>query len=331
MSRKKRDRLRPLLALALVLLVFGGVFFYQESVKRRDAERIGEDVLAMRHERTISYRGQRYPLKRSFTSVLLIGTDNLQEGETPSAVNASYNNHLADFLVVLVFDHRARTVTPLQICRDTMCEVPWLSVNGMVGGTSFEQITLSHSYGSGREDSGRNTRAAVRSLLFDAPIDAYLSFTMDTVPVVNDLVGGVQVTLQNDIPALGESYVRGATLTLRGKDALRFVRYRDTGVLGSNLLRMGNHRIYLEGFTTAARSAASRDQDLALRIVKAVAEYICTNLSVDNMTTLADELCQYEILPVVTPEGEYVAGQRFSEYYVDEDSLWDCVHSVFCR
>ena len=279
---------------------------------------------AMRYRPSISYQGENYPLKRNTNSLLLIGTDNFIDDEKQHE-GLNYNFNLADFLVVLVFDHSAKTIIPFQICRDTMCEVPVTS-----GGTQRMQITLANTYGSGREDSCENTRKAVEGLLFEAPINYYLAFTMDTVPYVNDLLGGITVTLEDDIPALGPNYVKGAAVKLKGTEALRFVRYRDVSLLDDNLRRMAHHRLYLTSFVEAAREASADDPDLATRIFKAVEKFINTDLSVENVSTLLSNLNEYTILPAVTADGIYQPGERFPEYILDEASLWECVRSVFC-
>ena len=230
----------------------------------------------------------------------------------------------------LVFDHSAHTVTPFQINRDTMCDVPWLSVNGLVGGTQWEQITFAHTYGTGKEDSCVNTRNAVSSLLYDVPIDNFFSFTMDAVPLMNDAVGGVTVTLDEDIPALGPEYVRGASVTLRGQEALRFVRWRDTEQLDSNQPRMARHRLYLQAFTDAARAAMSADEELVTKLFKAAEPFLCTDLTVEQIADISAALRDYTVLPVVTPNGQYVMGEDYAEFYLDEASLAECVKSAFC-
>ena len=156
---------------------------------------------------------------------------------------------------------------------------------------------------------------------------------MDAVPLINDLVGGVTVTLENDIPALGKAYVKGAQINLKGKDALRFVRYRDTSLMDSNLSRMSNQRLYMNGFTSAAREAAGKDPDLAVKAFKLVTPFIHTDLTVDHVQRIVDDLLAYELLPFVTPDGEYdfKEGERFPGFYVDETSLWSCVQSTFCE
>ena len=153
---------------------------------------------------------------------------------------------------------------------------------------------------------------------------------MDTVPHVNDLRGGITIQLEEDIPELGPAYVKGATVTLRGEEALRFVRYRDTSLLDDNLRRMAHHRQYLNALVETAQKASADEEELPLRIFRAVEKFINTDLSAENLSALFNNLNEYTVLPAVTADGIYKAGEDFAEYFVDEASLWDCVRSVFC-
>lgn len=309
--------------LAIAAIVFGVVFF-QKRAQEQDASLVSPEEAAKRYRPSITYAGQDYPLKRNISSVLLIGTDNFVDDDDQYK-DLPYNFNLADLLVVLVFDHSAKTVTPLQINRDTMCDVRTTS-----GRMRRMQITLSHGYFSGREDSCENTRLAVENLMFNVPIDSFLAFSMDAVGPANDLVGGVTVTLEDDIPALGPEYVRGANITFHGAQALRFLRYRDTSQLDDNLRRMGHHRLYITAFTEQARQLAAKDPDFTMKAFRAVEKFLCTDLSVDNVSRMLENINEYEVRPTITPDGAYQAGEQFAEYIVDEHSLWECVHSVFC-
>ena len=323
MDRKKKTLLIGLVVLAAIA-IFLGFLALQKQAREQDANLVSPEDAAQRYRAAITYQGKSYPLKRNSSAVLLIGTDNFID-DAKQHEGLTYNFNLADFLVVLFFDHKAKTITPIQICRDTMCQAPVTS-----GETKRMQIALSHTYGSGRADSCKNTRTAVEGLLFDAPIDYYLAFTMDTVPYVNDLLGGITVTLEDDIPALGPGYVKGASVTLRGTDALRFVRYRDSSLLDDNLRRMAHHRLYLTGLADAVRKASAEDKDFAARVYDLLDKYLNTDLTVENMSDLLNNLNEYTILPTVTADGKYQPGEEFPEFIVDEASLWDCVHSVYC-
>ena len=309
--------------LGVAAIVFG-VLFYQKRAEEQDAGLVSADEAARRYRPSVSYQDKDYPLKRNISSLLLIGTDNYTN-DANQRDDLPYNYNQADFLAVLVFDHNAKTVTPLQICRDTMCDVRTTS-----GRVRQMQITLAHSYFSGKAESCINTREAVENLLFQVPIDSYFAFTMDAVPLANDLVGGVTLKLEDDIPELGPGYVKGVSVTLKGKDALRFVRFRDTGLVDDNVRRMAHHRLYVESFVEAAREMAAKDPDFTMRAFRTVEKFLNTDLSVDNISRMLDNLNEYEILPTLTPAGEYRMGEKYAEYYVDTASLWDCVHTVFC-
>ncbi|MBQ3703764.1 MAG: LCP family protein [Oscillospiraceae bacterium] len=331
---KKKTTLSLLLLVILLVCAMGFGFYYvQQKAKQEDLSKASQEDLARRYRPSIIYQLQSYPLKRNMSSVLLIGTDNFVDDDKQIADDKYFNNsNFADFLVVLVFDHGEKTVTPFQINRDTMCNVPRVNIAGQPLVSRYAQITYAYTYGSGKEDSCVNTRNCVESLLFQVPIDNYLAFTMDAVPLVNDLVGGVTVTLENDIPSLGPEFVKDATVMLKGKDALRFVRYRDTTRMDGNLTRMSNQQLYINGFTTAAREAAGEDPDLAVKAFKLVSPFLHTDLSVDQVEKIVNDLLSYELLPFVTPKGEYdlKEGERFVGFYVDEASLWSCVNSTFC-
>lgn len=331
--KKSTKKLLLALELLLILLLAIGAILYQRYSQEQDTASLSTEDQKRRYMPSVSYQGDLYPLKRNLSSLLLIGTDNtLDDGKQAVSERYHYNNNLADFLVILVFDNSAKTVTPFQICRDTMCEVSRVDTAGMPIDSAVMQITRAHAYGKGKADSAELTRAAVENLLFGIPIDNYLRFTMDAVPLLNDLVGGVTVRLESDVPALGPEYVKGNVITLKGQDALRFVRYRNTELMDSNLTRMANHRLYLEGFTAAARKTAAKDPELAVKTFQTLDPFLCTDLSVERVQDIVDRLVNYEILPVVTPAGEYdhKEGETYPGFYVDEASLWSCVKSTFC-
>lgn len=309
--------------LAAAAIIAAGLIL-QRHAEEHDAALTDAETRAKRFTPSITYQEKAYPLKRNVSSVLLIGTDNFA-GDSKQYEGLTYNFNLADFLVVLVFNHSAKTVTPFQICRDSMCDV-----TTSAGTTKRMQITLSHTYGTGGNDSCMITRDAVEGLLYGAPVNNYLAFTMDVVALMNDLAGGVTVKLEDNIPALGEEYVAGAEITLHGQEALRFVRYRDTSLLDDNLRRMAHHRQYMTAFSSAARDAMSADPDYAVKCFRAAEKFLCTDLSVEQITDMVTQLGAYQLMPTVCPDGSYAPGDPFPEFQVDDDSLWACVHDVFC-
>ena len=312
----------------LAVLIVAVIFAQREKTEVADEQDKVEEYYA----RFIEHEGQVYPVKRGLQSILLIGKDAMEGRRPQSDVETFYNDDLADFLLILAFDHENKTITPLQINRDTMCDVPWLSVNGLVGGYAQLQVTMAHIFGSGKMDSSKNTVNAVMGLLYNAPIDHFFTFSMDTVPIMNDLVGGVTVTLEDDIPTLGPEYVKGKTITLKGMDSLRFVRARDSTLLDSNLPRMGHHRLYMNAFINQAQKKISQDPEFVFRAFDKVERFLITDLTVETVSELVNDFYEYQVLPIMTYEGTYSwSTVETSQFFADEDSLWNCVKNTFCR
>ena len=64
---------------------------------------------------------------------------------------------------------------------------------------------------------------------------------------------------------------------------------------------------------------------------KMVDPYICTDMTVNSLSEMVDQLREYEMLDVVTPSGDIRPGQEIYEFYPHEDSLWNCVYTAYCR
>lgn len=330
MFRNKRTR-RIMVIVDLVVLLLLAAALYFTQTEKAETDGTTDDV-SRYYARYIEHDGRLYPVKRGLQSVLLIGTDKLEEGKKPAEVDVFYNDALADFLFLMVFDHEKKTVTPLQINRDTICDVPWLSINGLVGGYVTTQITRAHLFGSGKQDSSRNTVNAVMGLLDDAPVDYYFKFTMDTVPIMNDLVGGVTLTLEDDVPTLGKKYVKGATITLKGQEALRFVRTRSHEDLDANVARMGHHRLYMNAFAAQAKKKIDRNPEFVLDALEKVEKFLNTDMTAEQISHFVDDYYDYEVLPLLTPKGTYTLQtyDNTAEFHADEESVWDCVRRAYC-
>ena len=332
MLMKKTTRM---ILILIVLLLCAGLGFAAYRVQKlSEQETIAEAGSSEHADRpatslTLS-DGEELPLKKHISTLLVIGIDDIEGKAGPQPEDGLfYNLNLADFQTVLVFDDDAKTVTPVQLNRDTMAEVSWLSINGKIGGWETMQITFAHTYGSGGKDSCENCVRAVSRFLYGAPVDHYISFTMDAIPLLNDLVGGVQVTLEEDLPALGEEYTAGAEILLKGQAALRFVRYRDMSRTDANARRMVRHRQYLNAFIPAAREAVADNKDFVLDAFQALDSYLCMDMTVNDLSDAVNKLCEYEILPAVTYEGTYTQGE-WAEFRADAASVDECVRSAFC-
>ena len=326
-SGKTRTCLIALIAVVVfVLLVLGTYIFL--ALRNENIPGAGETDHA---GAPLSYNGEKRKVRPYIHTVLLIGTDNFVDTEqAEKPFEAPYNSTQADFLALLVFDLKSHTVTPLQLNRDTMCDVPYLSFNGKVMGTVYEQLALSHNSGSGKEDSCRNVIRAVRNLLLEAPIDHYLSVSMDAVPIINDMVGGVTLTMDADYSDENGLVLHcGDVITLKGDEALHFVRMRRHDRVDVNEARMSRHRLYLDAFAVQARAAAEADPDLITDSYSQIEDYMISDMDLYSYSDFLNRLSQFEVLPVQTLQGVYQMGDEWAEFYPDPDLTWEIVKQIF--
>lgn len=312
----------------LAALVLGAYLMMDEE----PVEGAGTAQNAVVEKVFLTYKGNEYPIKKHIQTVLLIGTDDTEQYEEKTeGLKEFYNLHQADCLMLLVMDTDANTTQIIQLNRDTMTDVPWLDVLGEYGGTEYKQLCLAFNYGDGGVKSCKNTVDAVSSLLFDAPIQSYIQIPMSAISVINDLVGGVPVTITDDMTAVDPAFVKGATVRLTGTQAEKFVRARKTLADDTNLSRMRRQRDYLDGFQKCAKDAFNSDSEFALKVVEKMSEYLQSNLTAQQLSDLMAKLDQYQISPIRYPEGELRLGERYYEFYVDEASLWEIVKSAYCE
>ena len=272
------------------------------------------------------YNGEKYTYRSGLETVLFLGIDNF--GETESS-NVYINFGQADFIMVAVINNVEKTYSLIQINRDTMCKIPVLGVGGKVAAYEVMQLALAHTYGSGMEDSCENTVRAISHFLAGVPIDHYLSMNMDGVGVLNDSVGGVTVTVLDDF-ADEPRLKKGETVKLEGDLALTYVRGRMDTAQGTNTSRMERHRQYIEAYLKQLDNRLD-STDFVANTFYQVAEYMVTDMSVTQLSSIADAITEYEFTGIYTPEGESVFGGEYMEFYADTKSLEKLIVENFYR
>lgn len=317
------------IAAVSLLLIVG--YLMERSTGSTDLDgpiRTVEELLGLggKQETPVYFNGRQYRKNPDIKAYLFMGID--RKGEAQSS--GSYNGGgQADVQLLLVVDEARESFRVLQINRDTMTDVEVLGVQGDVIGKEYEQIALAHFYGNGLENSCENTVRAVSSLLYGVDIDGYAAIQMEAIPILNDMVGGVTVTVEDDFSQSDPTLVQGETVTLMGEHAFHFIHDRLNVADGSNLSRMGRHRAYMHGFDAAFTAAAKEDRELVLKLYDAAHDYLVSDMGSGPISRLAQRCLGYENGGVVTVEGEARMGERFMEFYPDEDSLRQTVLDLF--
>jgi len=267
-------------------------------------------------------------IKKPIETLLILGLDKFYYDIN----NEGYNNdQQADFLLLLVFDNENKKCSAIQINRDTITDVNVLGVAGERIDSVKKQIALAHTHGNGKEISCRNTADAVSNLLYDIRIDHYASLTMDAVSIVNDAVGGVEVTVLDDFSDIDDSLKKGQQMTLRGEQALTYVRTRYGLEDSSNNNRMKRQHQYLKALYEKINSGfQSNDEFLANTSLK-IADHLVSDCSVNSLEELFRKFSSYEFTEIYSFEGITKKGENFMEFYPDENSVKKIVIDLFYK
>ncbi len=327
----KKSKAKKILVLAIVLLLFlgmiGGISFW-ESKQRQEAMLVQSEIdesARRRREGWVNRDGVWYAPKQGQETMLLIGLDKMD----PLKQSEGYNNNTqADFLLLAVFDDIEEKVHVLHINRDSMAEIPVLGVDGQPAGSVTGQLALAYTYGSGLNDSCVNTVDAVSDFLYGIEIDHYVAMTMGAIPYLNDLIGGVEVTVLDDFSGIDDSLVEGETITLKGEQALHYVRNRAELEDSTNLNRMKRQQQYL---MAAAQKIENLDEDFTIspEQLAQIAKYILSDCSIDTLSRMSEQFGTYKLQELQDIQGEAVQGEEYIEYYVDEDALAEQVLELF--
>ena len=327
--------MKKIVLLLVSAALLAGLILGAQMLAKKDADVPVENAGTAQHAvvkpKTLTYRGQEYPMKPNLQTVLFIGTDALDPyDEELMKYQMNYCWNQADFLLLMVLDTDTNQVQMIQLNRDTMTEIPRWDTMGKYVDTKVMQLCLSFNYGNGGASSCKNTVKASSMLLFDAPIDHYIQIPTSAIGVLNDLVGGVPVTIQEDLTAADPAFTEGSTIHLTGAQAERFVRARMGLENDTNLARMARQRQYMDSFQVQARKAINTDSNFVMKLLEKLSEYLQSDMTAQQLSELVTRLDQGEIAPIRAAEGELKLGEEYYEFYVDKASLWELVRAAYC-
>lgn len=327
MGKKRNDKRKLMRGLAVALLavfLLTGAFLLLELWEKRQSI-----FPEQKTENTVyEYNGVEYVKNEDVESFLILGLDKFEDAIN----NDSYNNdQRADFLMLLIFDNSEKKFTAVHLNRDTMVNMNVLGVAGQKIGTVNKQLALAHTYGNGRDVSCRNTADAVSELLNGVKVNHYLSITMDAVPILNDLLGGVEVTVLDDFSGIDDTLIKGETVTLHGDHALTYVRERYGLEDSSNSTRMVRQRQYMTAVYDKAMLKIENDDNFVIEASSKLADYIVSDRSVNQLQEIAKKLSQYKFTEIETLEGESVVKDGLMEFRPDADSIDKIVFELFYK
>ena len=274
-----------------------------------------------------------YTVTDKLKTYLFIGTDH---SGNESATDETYKGSMADFLLLVILNKTGKTYGFLQLNRDTITDVPILSAEGEMTGSSDEQLCTSHWYGGSRQQSCLNTVETVSELLGGLAIDGYYSVGMDEIAQLNHVIGGATVTIEDDFSDVDSSLVQGETITLTDEQAYNFLSARMNVGDGENESRMRRQRAYMEAVYDKVIDRVRTEKNFLDDITDTLGESVTTNMDGDDFGQIRNVIREGTDLGLHVPEGETLLGTRLddglehTEFYIDEASLAD-IMTLLCN
>lgn len=325
----KKNRKKTFSVILLLIVVFGmisGVKIWEKNYYT-DAPADEDESIYENTVGVIRYNNEWYTLNENLETVLFIGIDkeNVKIDERDFI-----NNQQADFLMLAIIDNENKTVSALQINRDTIADVDVYGLGNAVVDTKKMQIALAHTYGSGGNDSCINTVNAVQNLLFGINIDHYVSLTMDAIQVLNDSVGGVTVHIDDDFSSVDKTLVQGTDVLLKGEHAVNFIRSRGNMKDSTNINRMNRQRVYLTSlYKKVSEMVKSDNTEQIYKSVANISDKMVTDYTVNQIDLAVNKYAEYTFTTFDTIEGVSVKGDEFMEFHADDEKLKDYVTGKF--
>lgn len=279
----------------------------------------------------IRYNETVYDYNDDILTFLILGIDKMEE---VTEASDGLDGGQSDLMFLAVLNPHTKSISLIAINRDTITDVDMYDADGNFIATEKKQITLQHGYGDGKELSCERSVEAVSRLFYGIPIHGYCSVNMEAIPLINDIVGGVDITvLETLIDPSGKFYFEeGSNVHLEGMNAFYYVRYRDIESFNSAGRRLQRQKQYLDAWSEKAKATLKSDPAFALELYRTLSSYMVTDITLDEINYLATTALSYSFSgeQIYSLEGETIVGDLgFEEFYPDEEALYELILNIF--
>ena len=329
----KKKTMRAVIEIIIAVLVIIAVYFIIRGMDRHDV-RIRQAATENEMQRvwkefqekpvSIKLHKKTWKFAHPVQTYLFIGTD---KSGNEDAEGEEYHGSMADALMLVVVDKEEKTYGILQLNRDTITEVPMLLQDGSANASAQMQLCTAHWYGKDKAASCDNTVETVSKMLGGLPIDGYYALKMDAMPLLNHEVGGVTVTLEDDMTKLDPAMKKGATLTLTDRQAELLMQSRYAMDDDRNSQRMRAQQILLNAFMKKIKKQNAGDVNATVKLYDRLRPYATTDIKMNDLTALLKDMQGYTDKGIITIDGTSKIGEKLHdgkkhwEFYMDEDSL----------
>lgn len=308
--------------LAVILALVGAFFIFIKVGEKRLREKLSYSDYGMTEDEAygdyaeVFHNGQGYVYNENIINILCIGVDK----DNPN--NKNYRQ--ADAIYLLSLDTEANVMNVITISRNSLTDIDIYDMNNEYMATEKAQICLSYVYGKDDTHSTLLTCRATSRLLYNIPINAYYTLFMDSVDDLVNAVGGVEVVMPDDMTDVNKSWTKGKKIKLKGKEALRFVQYREE----THSPRLERQKLFINSFVNAAKKAITKNASLPGNLYNKLLKNSVTDLDASQVTYLATEMVDAKF-QMHSIKGNVGFDGMYETFEVDDEALFETVLDLF--
>ncbi len=289
----------------------------------------------------IVYDEKVYEYNEDSLNFLLLGID--QRGKLDSATDLSdWDAGQADAVFVVSLNPEEKKVNVIGIPRNAMAYVEMFDSEQTSLGYIYNQVCLQYGYAGGGELGLEATKRLVSEVMYNLPIHGTCAINFDAIGILTEMIGGVEVTVKEDLTILGPEYKIGNRVVIKGDNTVDYLIYRDTSVLGSPTTRLTREKEFLQAMINKAVICVKSNPTIVTEAYNAILPYMNTDITLDKAVYLAMNSLDYKIDNnsfyqlqgrdvEVTGIGEFGEERTFNDLYLDEDYLLETVVKVFYK
>ena len=288
----------------------------------------GKNVSHKSISETVDYDGKQYKYKDSLINIVVLGTDSdLPVTEKQENIG---DMGQTDAIYLVSIDTKKDTMKVYAIPRDSMGEIEIRNESGQLVSIINAQLALQYNFALNCVDSSKLSADAVSKLMYYIPVNRVCVFNCEAISVINDAVGGVEVTIENDFTdesgeELEPEFYKGNTVKLTGEQAITYVRERDCSIFASAMDRVSRQEQYISNLTSTVKTKIKKNPMMAISILDKLKKQDCiyTDISSCELIYFAQFAARtgFSMDDVITIPGEVNMGEEFEEYHTDNAEL----------
>lgn len=329
-----RNKLYPVLAAAAILALFVFAGRLDDLMNRSgiDSDSYKGSVETSYAKGSLDLYGSVYDYYHSFDNYLFMGTDH---SGNEDAVGDDHQNSMADFLLLMSIDRSDDSYSLLQLDRNTITTVSLIDDKGQGMATAEQQLCTAHWYGGTDEIGCQNQVIAVSDLLGGLPISGYFSLGLDDIPELNHAIGGVTVTMRQDLTNIDPAFRKNAQVTLTDRQAQEYLQARMNAGNGTNAERMQRQTDYLNAFLDQGPAKVQDNMQYYYDIMSDIEQLSVTDMTGKQFSRVARAMTENTFRGLVSFRGETKLGTvlgdgiEHEEFYPDSHSVTDTLSAIF--